>query len=516
MNQQAASRSILNSIRFRIVLLLTLMACAIFYGAIVGVQSTDDMNKRDRQMNAVTDQRTAIYQMALQIERLLNNDQTPAEISDLLWTLADQVQQFELIQTALRQGDSALGIAAIEKPEVLAVLDQLEQTWAGYKGFLSEFMAAPRDLRSQLEAEKHAPLSTQLSQDADNLVSTMNVIMATDRQQVLQSTVSVAGMVVVLFLILLGVLLRGLHALNNLAATATQFAHQNFKARANTKTMTEFAQVGEVLNGMASRIDNLVVSLEQRVAETQSAREQAERADKVKSAFLATMSHELRTPLNAVINFTKFVIRGVMGPVNERQVETLTSVVNSGKHLLTLINDVLDISKIESGSLNLFIEDDVNVKEIVSSVVETARGLLAEKPVELRAEIADDLPLIAADRQRILQVLLNIVSNACKFTANGHIAVRVNKIEDEIRLEVEDTGPGIAPEDQADVFLAFKQTESGLRTAGGTGLGMPISKSLVEAHGGSLWLESVVGKGSTFFVKLPLTAIISTPQPVAA
>lgn len=238
--------------------------------------------------------------------------------------------------------------------------------------------------------------------------------------------------------------------------------------------------------------------------EVKRAKEEAERANNTKSAFLASMSHELRTPLNAVINFTRFVIDGDTGPVNEEQVELLTEVVNSAKHLLNLINDVLDMSKIESGSLSLFIEKDVSLNALLKSVTTAGQGLLAGKSVQIRAEIEENLPLVQADRQRILQILLNIVSNACKFTEEGEIAVQAHQAGEEVIISVKDTGPGIAPEDQELVFQAFKQTTTGLRQGSGTGLGMPIARSLAEAHGGRLWLESEYGHGATFRVAIPI------------
>jgi len=246
--------------------------------------------------------------------------------------------------------------------------------------------------------------------------------------------------------------------------------------------------------------------------QVQAAREQAEQADKVKSTFLASMSHELRTPLNAIINFTRFVAKGSLGPVNQQQVDTLNEVVDSSKHLLNLINDVLDMSKIQAGSLRLFIEDNVSLPTILDSVIATAKSLIADKPVELRTEIATDLPPARVDRQRILQVMLNIISNACKFTEEGYVKVCARQDKDELLLSVEDTGPGIAPEDHDAVFEAFKQTTTGLRQAGGTGLGMPISRSLMQAHGGRLWFESTPGKGTTFYIALPVKSETLVPS----
>jgi signal transduction histidine kinase len=226
------------------------------------------------------------------------------------------------------------------------------------------------------------------------------------------------------------------------------------------------------------------------------------------------MSHELRTPLNSVINFTKFVAKGTVGPVNQEQQQMLNEVVDSAKHLLSLINDVLDMSKIESGTLNLFVEDNVDLNAILKTVLSTGKSLIADKAITLETDFDTPLPLIRGDRQRILQVLLNVMSNACKFTEEGKITVRTPR--NTVEIAIEDTGPGIATEDQLEVFEPFKQTDTGLRQAGGTGLGMPISKNLTEAHGGRLWLESVLGKGSTFFVVLPVKSESQTPVNMVA
>jgi signal transduction histidine kinase len=275
------------------------------------------------------------------------------------------------------------------------------------------------------------------------------------------------------------------------------------------------AKLEQQLKDSAVELDATVHEFLRAKEATDRAKEEAERASLVKSAFLASMSHELRTPLNAIINFTKFVAKGSMGPVNEEQAETLYEVIDSAKHLLSLINDVLDMSKIESGSLSLFIENNVELPAILDTVISTGKGLLAEKPVLLETDIAPDLPPVRGDRQRILQVLLNIMANACKFTDEGHIKLKAYRTQDDVRFAVEDTGPGITPEDQSAVFEAFKQTATGLRQGGGTGLGMPISKNLVEAHGGRLWLESEPGKGTTFFVALPIESAILAPTLVS-
>jgi signal transduction histidine kinase len=309
--------------------------------------------------------------------------------------------------------------------------------------------------------------------------------------------------------------------LRQLENSSRRIAEGDYRHRVSLKVKGELGSLAESFNSMADtmvkrnlELARLNQDLEFQIAEANLARERAENADRVKSAFLASMSHELRTPLNAIINFTKFVVKGVMGPVTDHQVETLNKTINSAKHLLALINDVLDMSKIESGSLNLFVEDDINVNDILNNVKGTAEGLLVDKKsVSLEMDV-ETLPLLRGDRQRILQIMLNIVSNACKFTEEGFIRIQARPCDNHIELVVKDTGPGIAPEDQALVFEPFKQTDTGLRQGSGTGLGMPISLKLVEAHGGQLRLESALGQGATFYVTLPVKSEMLVPVTV--
>lgn len=238
---------------------------------------------------------------------------------------------------------------------------------------------------------------------------------------------------------------------------------------------------------------------------SQEALQEAEKANAVKSQFLASVSHELRTPLNAILNFTQFVSSGMLGSVNEEQVDMLNKATDSGRHLLSLINDVLDISKIEAGSLKLFVTDDVNLQDEIDNIASTARAVLADKEnkVELRLDV-QPIPLITGDERRLRQIMLNLISNACKFTDEGHITISLRSENEHVLFSVQDTGPGIAPEDHDVIFESFRQTGSGLKKGEGTGLGLPISRRLTEAHNGELWLESTPGKGTTFFVSLPI------------
>ena len=233
---------------------------------------------------------------------------------------------------------------------------------------------------------------------------------------------------------------------------------------------------------------------------------QLEQASRHKSQFLANMSHELRTPLNSVLGFAEMLADGLYGELPEKAKTTLGRIQANGKHLLGLINDVLDLSKIEAGQLVLSMED-YSIGQIVKSVTATTEPLARNKGLKLTATVADGLPLGRGDERRISQVLLNLAGNAVKFTDRGSIDITAISREGQFEILVRDTGPGIAPEHQQRIFEEFQQVDgSSTRQKGGTGLGLAISKRIVELHGGRIELDSIVGAGSTFRVRLPIRA----------
>jgi signal transduction histidine kinase/DNA-binding response OmpR family regulator len=243
---------------------------------------------------------------------------------------------------------------------------------------------------------------------------------------------------------------------------------------------------------------------------SQEAVEEMRELDRVKSQFLANMSHELRTPLNSVIGFSRVILKGIDGPINDVQQQDITAIYNSGMHLLNMINEILDLSKIDAGKMELQIEE-LSISDIINAAITNTSGLVKDKPIELVQKVPADLPLVKADEIRISQVVINLISNAIKFTEKGSIAVEASMTttadnKPEMLVTVTDTGMGIAVEDQAKLFQRFSQVDdSPTRKTGGTGLGLSICRSLIELHGGRIGLESSeVGKGSKFFFTLPM------------
>jgi signal transduction histidine kinase len=236
--------------------------------------------------------------------------------------------------------------------------------------------------------------------------------------------------------------------------------------------------------------------------------------DRLKSSFLANMSHELRTPLNSILGFSDVMLEELDGPLTENMANDLGLIRKNGRHLLHLINDVLDMAKIESGRMNLNPES-FKVNEILEEVTSITSTLASEKNLALFIETNTDTEVeIFADRTRLRQVMINLINNSIKFTEIGKIAIRAVRKGENVLITVRDTGIGIPPDKLEAVFQEFTQVDtSTTRKAGGTGLGLPISRKLVEMHGGRLWAESagVNGEGTTFFVDLPLVAILTEP-----
>ena len=237
--------------------------------------------------------------------------------------------------------------------------------------------------------------------------------------------------------------------------------------------------------------------------EIQEKGHQLELASKYKSQFLASMSHELRTPMNSVLGYTRMLLMNVYGELPEKVKDVHQRIDKGGRHLLGLINDVLDFSKIEAGQLTLAI-NPFSMMDVIQGVVAGTQPLATEKNLSLKVTVPADLRAALGDERRISQVLINLVGNAIKFTDAGEIQIEAAGVNDELVVSVSDTGPGISEGDREKIFEEFRQAEGSItQRKGGTGLGLAIAKRIVELHGGKIWVESEVGKGSTFSFSLP-------------
>jgi two-component system, NtrC family, sensor kinase len=310
---------------------------------------------------------------------------------------------------------------------------------------------------------------------------------------------------------------RLVRPIESIQAAATKIGSGAFNQRIEISTNDELGALAADFNLMATRLQESYASLEQKVqertselatalAELDEKSRELEAASQHKSAFLASMSHELRTPLNAIIGFSQVLGEGMFGEVNEKQAEYLDDILSSGNHLLSLINDVLDLSKIEAGQLELEIAP-FSLREALERGLVMVRERATEDGVHVALGANPDVDVVEGDERRIRQVIFNLLSNAVKFTpAGGAVGVSAAQVNGEVRVFVADTGPGLAPEDHERVFAEFQQTDAGIRQGEGTGLGLALSKRLVEMHGGRIWVDSELGHGSTFVFTLPARA----------
>jgi signal transduction histidine kinase len=272
---------------------------------------------------------------------------------------------------------------------------------------------------------------------------------------------------------------------SRLAATAAG----DFSGRVDVTNRDELGALAANVNRMNDELQRLYQELET--------------ASQHKSDFLANMSHELRTPLNAIIGFSQVLREGLFGEINEKQEEYLEDILTSGNHLLALINDILDLSKVEAGQVELQTAP-FSLHDALERGVVMVRARALEHGVQVAFASGDGADVVTGDERRISQVIVNLLSNAVKFSpAGGAVDVHASQLNGEVHVSVKDAGPGIAPEDHDRIFEAFQQTDAGIQQREGTGLGLALSKRLVELHGGRIWVESEPGQGSTFVFTLP-------------
>ncbi len=344
-------------------------------------------------------------------------------------------------------------------------------------------------------------LTAVVRQDSDTALAPVS-----DQRRV----ILIGSLFVLAFAALLGAQISGRlsRPIVDLTAATARLAAGDLDARVpHADSSHEIGQLGTTFNVMADRLEESIRTLEDRVAErTQDLQQQAhelQEALDTEARFFARMSHDLRTPLNSIIGFSSILSQGMAGELTEPQREQAAMILNSGRHLLALVNDILDISQIQSGHLELHPEE-LPTCEFVDQLVAIARPLAEQRGLELVLEYREVPECVRSDKERLRQILLNLLGNAIKFTDEGRVSLTVHGENDRVVFVVEDTGPGIPPEDQVSVFEEFSRTSRPPLGAEGAGLGLPIVRYLCRALNGEVRLHSEPGVGSTFTVDLPV------------
>ena len=287
-------------------------------------------------------------------------------------------------------------------------------------------------------------------------------------------------------------------------AFLSRVAKGDFETTIQVTNRDEFGDLADHMNTMGRELSRLYEAERQASHQLRALNAELEQASKAKSDFLASMSHELRTPLNAVLGFTEMILDDVYGEIPPQLREPVADIRTCGTQLLRLINDVLDLAKIEAGRMELAL-GEYSVEDVVNTVKLSLRSLAAEKGLEFVAAAQPDIPLAVGDAKRLTQCLTNLAGNAIKFTPQGRVEIWVECQEETLLFRVSDSGIGIPPDQIGHIFEEFRQADPTItREFGGTGLGLSITRRFVELHGGRIWVESEVGKGSTFFLSIPL------------
>ena len=416
------------------------------------------------------------------------------------WALTDVDAEFALSQVEVGTDEKVFGF--MPPPADEQVLDHIRRDYHTVDRDLTQIAALDKRgvtgyaaqslLVSATNADNDLTTrATNLSQRTSN--ETAQLVSANRRADASSRNVFLAAAAASVVLALILGLVLSLSLIGPIRRTQTrliEIASGNFSGRLDIPNRDELGSLAANVNLMNDELRRLYGELET--------------ASRHKSEFLANMSHELRTPLNAIIGFSQVLRQRLFGEINPKQEEYLDDILASGSHLLSLINDVLDLSRVEAGHVELELAD-FSLNDTLERSVVMLREHAGESALRLTLELTPQVDVVHADERRVRQIVFNLLSNAVKFTpAGGSVVVATERVGREARISVTDTGPGIAPEDRVRIFQEFQQTEVGLRHREGTGLGLAVSRRFVELHGGRIWVESGPARGSRFLFTLPL------------
>jgi signal transduction histidine kinase len=472
---------------------LTIAVLLIMMGA-VGLNVLSGMNERTQKLIKL--------QRKIEAYRQVQHD-TTSQLYNVSSALVSSDEQ-TLLNTLRQLNQFGYDVARLEfvasdETELLTQVHQDYERLIEIVTHVVELIRAGRTIEARdLQLAKANPLADRLGRLTNQLVNRAEADMVTGIEASTQAYLTSQQIVIGFALGSIALaLMLGYAISSSLIGPVTEIESQlnrvaagDFNKRVCVANRDELGALATNVNRMCEELDRLY--------------QQLEAASKHKSQFLANMSHELRTPLNAILGYAELMRDGIYGELPPKVDEVLQRLDTNGKHLLGLINAVLDLSKIEAGQLALSVKD-YSMRDIVQTVVSATESLAAAKSLPLKVEMSEDLPSGHGDERRISQVLLNLVGNAIKFTGAGEVRIIAKATNGLFSVAVADTGPGIPLAEQARVFEEFHQIDSSnIKKEGGTGLGLAIAKRIVELHGGRIWVESEVGRGSTFQFELPM------------
>jgi signal transduction histidine kinase len=500
-------------LRGRILILLAVV-CISIIGSLtyLSISALTDTINRDVEQRA-----TMIAQFfsadVINLPEKISYDHFQGEI-EKLHELNSDIQK---ISVYAQRGDEVIRIASTDRSQIGQVADP--EDYAPLQTNQATHMESIKNGRDVIEAI--APITLGDGKPA----ATIGIYMYLDaRDELVRSQqikfgligiLSICFLLVLLYLVLNSYMVK---PVARLARITQAVAHGDFSQKVDIKSKGELAELGRSVNRMSeslavqsdqlkSKVEELEQvnqNLEARELELQLSNKQLETANRLKSQFLATMSHELRTPLNSIIGFSELLEDKTYGSLNQKQAKYVGNIVISSKHLLQLINDILDLAKVESGTIEIHPEP-LLLPETINSVRNIVEPLAVKKEIRISVTVNDGVRSVAADPARFKQILYNLLSNAIKFTpAGGRVLITAAQGDEGVEITVADTGIGIGHDDQQRIFSEFLQVEgSYARTYEGTGLGLALTKRLVELHGGRIWVESKPGDGSRFTFLIP-------------
>ena len=497
------------SVHYKLLAAFLLVALLVTAMGLLGLETISTMSRQSEAMHhahyRVTSARQAQHALALQMNytamALILRDEA---------TIGSILRENNRLNSALAQVDDSA------PPEERDVIQRIRTAQGEVMATVADVANFVRDGKieeaMQLQLRTGYPLFQQVEGLVEQVVGIEEEGMARQREATIRANrrafYLMGGFVLasLLLALLLGFVISWSFILPVRAAEGFlgQVAKGDFNASIDVPNRDEFGALARQMNEMSRELHELYDAQRRAAHQLRVLNAELEQASRAKSNFLASMSHELRTPMNAILGFTEMIRDGLYGEIPPEIEEPVSDIHTCGKQLLGLINNVLDLSKIEAGHMELALGEYV-VEDIVNTVKLSLRALASTKGLDLVTAVAPDLPLCVGDGKRITQCLMNVAGNALKFTREGRVEIRVELQGESLLFAVADTGIGIPADQVEHIFEEFRQADATVsRDFGGTGLGLSISRKLVELHGGRIWVESEAGKGSTFFFSIPV------------